>query len=261
MKKKLLVIACIVVGVLVVAVVLLIANLDRIARVGVTRGGSAVLGVPVDLKEADVSLSGSVGMEQFTIGSPEGYKADHMFKLDRGHVEAEVMSFLSDEIVVRDVLIDGPEVTLELKGGKANWAVLLDRLKSKSEKEEPPEEEAAKKRMRIDHLVIRKGKIRLVGLPTGAVSVPLPKVEMHDIGKKEKAKRLPGAVLEVVRGLYAAILTGAGDVLPAEQMKKLTGDVSDVLKDASKLIEGAGGETGKKAKKAVGDPLEVGHRP
>jgi uncharacterized protein involved in outer membrane biogenesis len=89
-----------------------------------------------------------------------------MFKLEHANVHAKVMSFLSDEIVINEVVIDGPEITLELSKGKANWTVLLEHLDRKAS-EKTEEEPGEKKKMRIDHITFKNGKIHLAGIPIG----------------------------------------------------------------------------------------------
>jgi uncharacterized protein involved in outer membrane biogenesis len=241
LKKKLLISAVSAAGLLVICMVVFILNLGHIIRIGVTRGGSAVLGVPVTLENADVSLRGFVRLDGLEMGSPEGYEAPNMFKLEHANVHAKVMSLLSDEIVINEVVIDGPEITLELSKGKANWTVLLEHLDRKaSEKtEEEPEE---KKKMRIDHITFKNGKIHLAGIPmVKQATLPLPTVELHDIGTDKEKQSIPAAIKRIASGLHTAILDAINKYLPAEQMKEITRNATGIIGDAAVEAGKAGG--------------------
>ena len=82
--KKLIGIAVVLLVLVVIAVILLVLNLGKVVKIGVEKGGSLVLDVPVTLDDASVSiLKGSAGLDGLKLGSPEGFKAPEMFAL--GH--------------------------------------------------------------------------------------------------------------------------------------------------------------------------------
>ena len=114
MKKLLKVIVVLVVLAAIVGVVVII-NLDRIVKVGVEKGGSLILGVPVRVDNVSVSLTGgSIGLDGLTLGSPEGFSAKEMFKLGHAHVDVDLWSLRTEEMVVHEVVVDGAEITFEV---------------------------------------------------------------------------------------------------------------------------------------------------
>ncbi len=257
-KKKILIAVGILAGVVVLGAVVFKLSLNTITEIGVRKGGSAVLGVPVRLEDADVSLGGSVELYGLELGSPEGYDAAQMFEVDHVHAEVELTSLISDEIVVQNVLIDGPGMIFEFAGGKTNWAVLMEQLQSEAEEqpEQPPETGATGKNMRIDHVMVKNGDVSLVGIPgVNKSTLPLPKVELHDIGKGEESKSVRETMLTLVGNLYKNVLTVLDGVLPAEKVKKLVENTRGVTKKAFEDIGGTGKEAADSVKKSFGDSV------
>ncbi len=245
MKKKLLVLAAVLLVVGVAVLVLTWANLGRIVKFGVEKGGTLVLGVPVRLQEATVSVSeGTVGLSGLTIGSPEGFSEPNMFELGHASATVDIGSLRSDEIVVKDVTVDGPRLMLEFSGGSTNWGTLMARLK----KPPTPEEQAkqSKKKMRIAHLQLSNGEIGIAGIPVaGKAMVPLPGVEMNDVGGGPgESASVRTVITDVMSKLYLAVLEAAKTVLPTEQLQKLgTGALSQVGKVGTEATGTAGQAT------------------
>ncbi len=274
MLKRLLRLVIVLVLLLVIAAVLIIINLNRFVRAGVERGGSAALGVSTTLEKASVSiLDGTVGLDGLRLGSPEGFSAAEMFKLDHAYARVDVLSLRTDEIVVHEVIIDGPEIILEFAGARTNWGVLLKRLKEETseegvEEKEATEQKAARKRIRVDRIVFKNGKISIAGIPlVGTLGVPLPQVEIRDLGTREGGGLTAKQVLvAVVAGLYRSILGVARVVLAAagpeamgdalgSMLKEAGGILGDVGLGAGETVKGAA-ETVKGAAEEVKDVLE-----
>ena len=230
---------------------LVAANLDKIVRGGVEKGGSLVLGVPTTLEGASVSLlKGRAALNGLALGSPKGFRAPEMLRVGHARVDMDLWSLRRRELVVNDVLIDGPEITLEFAGGKTNWGVLLQRLKG----EPSAEERASETKMRVDRIVIVNGRVRVEGIPFAeSMGVPLPRVEIKDLRTADGGALTAGKVLAgVVESLYGAIGSAVKGRVPGD-LESLRGRVTelrdkarDVRDDAEKargLIKGIlGGE-------------------
>ena len=107
--------------VVLVVIVVLAATvfLDSIVKTAVQTAGPAVIGAPITLKDVSISLfTGKVAMEGLVIGNPPGFQTDHAVKLDHFLLRLKPTSVFSKKIVIRQILIDGPEITYEvtLKG-------------------------------------------------------------------------------------------------------------------------------------------------
>ena len=245
MKKKILLVLGGLVVLVVIALVLVGSNLGKLIQVGVEKGGPMVLGVPTTLDKATVSVRrGEVGLDGLALGSPEGFDAESMFSLDHVHTSVDIGSLRSDEIVVNEVVIDGPRITLEFSGGRTNWGALLSELESPAEEEK--EKEAGQKKIRIGRILLSNAKVSIAGIPlAGTATVPLPRLEMTDIGSADGGVATVRNVLaDVIRSLYKSILTAAADVLPTEQIKQLGDEALSLLGDAGGLALKAGAAAG-----------------
>lgn len=246
--KRVVILGVILLVVVVAIGAFVVANLDTIVEKGVEKGGTMILGVNTELDGASVSLlRGKAGLEGLKLGSPEGFEADGMFKLNEVQVDLDVRSLRSDEIVISEILIDGPEITLEFSGGKTNWGTVLERLKG-----EPKEEEKDAPKMRIDHVLITDASIRIAGIPLiGDVSVPLPRVEINDLkstdGTGLTARK---ALSSIFTSMYAGIIQAVQESEVAEHLGAIAGEAGALLKGTGHVIEGVGG--------AVKDVLEGG---
>jgi len=248
MRKKLLTIGIVVVAVLVIAVIVVALNLNGIVKKAVTTVGPMVLGVPVELEKASVSpLRGKVALEGFALGSPEGFEAPEMFRVGRVSVHASIMSFLSDELVVHEVEIDAPEMTLEVEGTRTNWGALIAQLeKEEEEAAEAPAEEApkAQKKIRVGVIRFTNGKVKITGVPlAGSEGIPLPSLEVTDFGTADAPA--------VTRSLYKAILQAADKIIPADQLKQLGAGLGTAVKD----LGGTGAEAAKGIFKGIKEAL------
>jgi len=239
MKKKLLVVAGVIIVIAVVVIVLVLLNLNKIVEVGVEQGGTMVLGVDTTLDSASVSLlGGSAALNGLRIGSPEGFKAAKIFSLDQASAEVEIASIRTDEIVVRKVVFDGPDITLEFGLGKTNWGTLLKKLES-----EPSEEEKQPgKRVAIDLIAIRNAKIRLAGLPgLEKLAVPLPAIEIRGLrtadGKGVQARQV---LRQVITSLLTSMLQRVRSALSSENFKDIAGQLGPMLDNSMKSLEDAG---------------------
>ncbi|MBQ6103988.1 MAG: hypothetical protein IJL06_09995, partial [Kiritimatiellae bacterium] len=135
--------------------------------------GPSVLGTRVDVTNAHLRiLSGLVKMEGVVVGPPEGFDAN-VFEMQNFRVDLDTASLFkgADEpVVVRDITVEGPFVTYELKGLRDNLHKLLSNLgagdgeepeEEKEEKKEDTEEKAPGRKVVIEHFLFKDAKVRV----------------------------------------------------------------------------------------------------
>ena len=126
-----------------VAVLLLVLQyaLGPIVKTTAEQLGPKVLGTRVDVTNAHMRiLSGLVKLDGVVVGPPEGFDAN-VFEMQNLRVDLDTASLLGgadDPIVIRDITIEGPFVTYELKGIRDNLHKLLSNLGADDE-DEPKE--------------------------------------------------------------------------------------------------------------------------
>lgn len=231
MKKFLL---TLVIGLLALVIVGYIAAhffLGSIVKTGVNNVAPRVTQTNVQLADASLSPAGSGTLTGFAIGNPAGWTDTNAIYLGKIQFDVAPTSVLSDTIVINSLIIEQPELTYETRLVNSNIADLLKNIEaslgpSASKAEDP---NAVPKKFIVKHFRLTDGKVT-IGVGAAALPVPLPSLELNDLGVKEgglTAGQLSVAVLRQVLGNVVTATTGAalksGSTLGAgatEQLKK-----------------------------------------
>jgi len=213
--KKFLVVVGVALAFVVVAVMIIVGNVNSIVKKGVESTAPMILQAPVNLDKVDISLfSGSGKLDGLTIGNPKGYKTDYAFRMKQLKVDLVVKSVTSDLIHIKDVVIDSPDIMFEGGAGKSNLTQLQDNAKAfalaAGEKQKESSDSQGKK-MQIDHLMIKNAKVNVSMnvLQGKELTIPLPTIELKDIGKDKGA-----GISDVVEVILVAVNKA---VVPAVQ--------------------------------------------
>jgi uncharacterized protein involved in outer membrane biogenesis len=264
MMKKLLAVLLIAIPLVVVAaLIILFVSLNSIVKTAVEKVGSKATGTEVVLADVDLSpLSGKGQLQGLSVGNPAGFKTETAFQLGNVRVELDPRSLLSDTIVVREVLIDAPEITYEQGIPRSNIQVIKNNVAAfagpPSEEEPEAAEEPAKpgKQVVIEHLLITNGKVRVSStLAQGkAVTIKLPKVELKNLGSTSEERSVAEVLNTVIAAVSEAVISSvgnAGDLLEGskeklrESAEQLTGKGTEarqaIEEKSGKLAEGIKG--------------------
>jgi hypothetical protein len=230
MIKKLLTSLIVLVLLLVVGLVVLVLNLERIARRAVEGVGTELLGVRTSLQEASVSLRrGEVVLSKLALDSPEGFDAPRMFELAELHVRVDLWSLTGQEMVVHEVVVKTPRLTMEMEEGRTNWAVVLAHLRGKLDTRK-------KRKVQIGRLSVENGQVALRGVPVvGEQSLPLPPIELKDIGTSGEPLSIPETLLRIVTVLASASTTILQQELPMEELGELKSSFEETLRKVDDL--------------------------
>lgn len=263
--KKGLIIAAVVVLVLIVALVL---SLGHIVKAAVNTMGPKLAGVPVTLDHVGINpLTGTVRLKGLIIGNPEGFNTPSAMELADFKLNISLPSLFTDTVVIKEILITGPQITYE-KGLKAsNLSTLQNNLAPAGKTEPQPETAApekkkgAAKKVMIEDFQLNGGTVNVSVTALGGrkLTLPLPPVRMQDIGKKsggaspaEVISDVLGAITGAVTDLVASAGNLAGDALKdaggaaTGAAKDATGAATDAAKGAAEGIKkGIGGLLGK----------------
>ena len=225
----------------VLVIVLLVAGyflLNSMVRKAVVTVLPRITGTPATLDRVSLSpFSGKGTLEGLVIGNPEGFETDSAFSLGTVRVDVDVASLLSDTIVIEEIYINAPEVTYEQRLGGSNIGKIQENVEkfAGAKKEEPGKKEPKKagKKVQILLFKLENGKIAASaqGLQGRKLSVPLPDVEMKDIGKESGGESVGDVARRVFSPLGDTIETAATQALAIKDMGKGTVDkVKDLFK-------------------------------
>ena len=242
MKKIFVRIAIVVAVILIVGLVVVFFSLNAIVKKGVETVGPQLTKVEMRLGSAQLSpFSGSGRLRQLFVGNPEGYKTPSAIQVGDIKVAVQLSSLLSDTIVVEEINIQSPEITLEGSLSGNNLSKILENLEAasgggKTESAEKPPAGGGKKFF-VKDLVVNGGKIHLSNTSLGgkAMTVPLPPVHLQNIGTKDKGVTAAELSKQILDKVLASAKTAA------------TGAVADI----GKGVKAVGAEAGQQVEKVT----------
>jgi uncharacterized protein involved in outer membrane biogenesis len=259
-----------VVIVIVLAIVVVGFHLGGVIEAAVETAGPTFTGGPVTLEKAFVRpFTGIAHLESLVVGNPDGYKTPSAFEVDEVSMKLNVQSLASDTIIIEEILIDGPAITFEKSLRKSNIAKILDNVEEatasaegehKSDTQEATGAAGNGKKVVIEHVLIKGSKVKLsTAILLGkAVSLPLPPVELNDIGKEEGGTSFGAAMGEILAAILGSVTkvasaagkaavggakvagdaaVGAG-AAAADGAKAIGEGAGDAIKDVGKLLGG-----------------------
>ena len=225
-------------------------------RNGAKAAGPAAIGTPISIGSTHFRpLSGIVELGGLVVGAPEGFKAN-VFEMDSFRVVFEPKSLLSDTILIKEIVIADPVVSYELSGLNHNIGAILKKLEGAGDKADKPEEEAdgkPGKKVVIERFVFKGAKIRIASTALGGKGavIPMPAIELHDIGKKSGGATSLEVLAEVLGSVAQGVLGAVKDA--AFALGGMAVESIGAIGGAALGAADAAGKTAVKAAGAVGD--------
>ncbi len=249
------------VGVLVVIVAVglffLLGSLDSIVKAAVEKIGSDLTQTKVTLNDVKIEKTSGKGvLRGFRVTNPTGFSDDDAFRFDEVSVTIDATTILSDPVIIKEIVILGPQVVYEFGESGSNLDRLNENVQSKtgsgssgggSSSEGP--------KFIIENLYLRDGKVAVQApLLEDKISLALPTIHLTDIGKEGRGAT-PGDIADQT---MEAILAGASRAVSSANIDvgALTQSAGEAAKEAQKVLEKAGGDAGEKVKgilKGFGD--------
>lgn len=170
--------------------------LGQVLRIGIQTAGYAALGVPVGVGLVTISpLSGRGTVRNLVVHNPKGFETPYAFRADAVSVTVRPRSLLGGELVVDRVVIRNPTVRLEGDN--------LSRLRAKASSGG----DAGGRSVRIGELQVTGATLAV----PGGLSVPLPDVQLKDVGGRSALQQLLGAFSS--KGVGGSVVDGLGGLL------------------------------------------------
>jgi len=237
LKKVVLIGGALVVALVVAAAIVLALALGKVVRAGVETAGPQVTGTPVTLQDLSLSpVTGRGSLKGLVIGNPKGYQTPSAFALEEITFQVDPSSLLKPTVVIDEVLIRGPKITYEMGMGESNIGAIRKHIASLVPKREPgqpepPAQEGEGKKIMLRHFVLEGAEVSVSAtlLQGRTMTLPLPKLELRDIG------------------------TAEGGATPEEVADEIFGALNELI---AKTVAEAGGLGG--SLKASGESLGTG---
>jgi hypothetical protein len=211
MKKKLLIVGGVLVGLLLAAYLLVIFGCGAMIRSRVNTDGPRLTQSPVNLAAAQFSpLSGSGTLVGLSIGNPKGWSLPEAFSLKSIHIDIVPSSVFSDHIVINEIVIDDPELVYETRLLSSNLGDLIKNInKATSRPAGAPSGKPVT--FVIRKLRLEKGRVKLGVGPT-AVTLDLPAVEFDNLGSANGVSTEELSLL-IMRTIASDVVKGSAGAL------------------------------------------------
>lgn len=250
MKKKLLYVV-VSLGILLVAgLVVLFLSINSVVKKGFNTAAPLLTKVDTRLGSVNLSpLSGSGTLSELFVGNPAGFKTDFAIRVGSLKLAVQPKSLFSDTIVIDELTILGPEITLEGTLNGSNLGKILANLEAAaggSGKSSPAAPSASgEKKLVIRDVRIEGGKIHLslTGLAGNALPVVLPPVHLQNLGTPERGLTAAQLGESLMKSLVAEVTKVAASAIP-----NLSKGIQDIGKNA--------GEAGKSAAEKASQGLK-----
>lgn len=256
--KKLFIFLFILAAAAVGAVISLSLVLDKAIINGAETFGPKLTGGSVSIEKVNLNiLSGSGEISGITIGNPKGFATDAAIRLKTVRVAIEPKSLLGNCIRIKNILVDGPEITYEtsLKGNNINTIMANIQAATngngRTRNTEPAGSEQPGKQLLIDDLLIQNGTIRMSAtmLKGKALNLGLPEIHLQDIGKKSDG----ASIDEVTKQVFAALNKGVGAAV--SKSAQLLGKTAEGLQESGKKALDSASEGVKSIFKGLGNTI------
>jgi hypothetical protein len=243
--KKLLVIGGLLVGLGIVGVIVTTLFLGNIVTAGVNRFGPQITQTTVTLGSASLSpLSGSGTLNNLVVGNPKGWSNEPICSLGKIHISAQPFSILGDHVIINEITIEAPEFNYETKLVASNVGDLLKNIEQLTGGKNAPQattKSGKPIKFEVKKFRLQNGWVRL-GVGPAAMKLPMPPVELNDIGTAQGGITPDQLVFAVMRSVTPSIIAASTQALG--KLGGTTGAAAaEGLKSAGSAIKGLfGGE-------------------
>ncbi len=245
MKKVLLITGAVVL----ILIVVLVLSLGRIIKAAVNTAGPKLAGVPVHLNSVVVNpLTGMVRIKGLVVGNPAGFNTPSAMELNDFKLNIKMSSLFSDAIVIKEILIDAPQITYEKGLKSSNLSTLQENLAPKgaaAPKAEaaPEKKKGAAKKVIIEDFQLNGAKVNVTITALGGkkFTLPLPNIKMKDIGKSSGGANPAEVISEVFDSISKAVVdavASSGDIA-GKALKDASGAAAGAAKGATDAAKGA----------------------
>jgi hypothetical protein len=227
------------IGLLVLAVILFFVIGDYLIKIGVEKGASSALKVPVEVKSVHLSvIHSSVVINGLRIGNPAGYELPQFLSLGEAKAAVSTGSLLSDTIDIDYIVLNGINLSVEQKGFGTNLQEILNSLpKSEAETQQAPG-----KKLRIKQLEISDVNVTLKLLPlpgkANKITIKLAPIKMENLGTDDGLS-MATLTSKILVAIAAGVAKQATGILPeglTNSIQSSLGKAGGIFSSGSKEV-------------------------
>ena len=225
-------------------------------KAGVEEYAPPIVGTSVALDGASLQpFSGEASLTGFVVGSPAGFTADRSFSLGEVFVKLDPRSLTTDHVLIDEIRIDQPELTVEVTPKGTNIQALQKNIEAATGPAAADPAAGPGPSVTIKDFYLTAATANLVGSAVGVSdrSVTLADIHLTDIGAGPDGVPMSEAARLIMDALAPqvakAVASAQGKQLLDKAISRGEGAVGDVKDKAEeKLKRGLGGLLGDKPK-------------
>ena len=239
MKKIIIGIVVTLVVLVVVALAVVFFSLNSIVKKGVETVGPQMTKVEVRLGSADISpFSGSGSLNQLFVGNPDGYKTPFAIQMGSIKVGVKIGSVFSDTVVVDEINIQDPEITLEGTLDGNNLSTILNNLtesggtQAKSTNAPAASGEKTSKKFIVKDIVLSGAKVHVNVSGFGksvAQTVSIPDLHLQNVGNGDGGVTPAQLSWQILQPVLAEAAKAAEDELKKQGTQQLQNELNKQL--------------------------------
>ncbi len=171
--------------------------------------GSKITEVPVSVGRVWISpFRGTVQIDSLEIGNPEGFKSARALISKRIDLKLEWKSLFGKKVILRDLSIQGMDVTYERALLRSNLGVISKTVKAKT-KDPDKLGEKLRRGVQADRISIADGTVNLSATLLGGrgISLPMPALQLQNLGADPDGITVAELVSEILRALLENVVT------------------------------------------------------
>ena len=173
-------------------------SLDVIVTWALEHYGPDVTGTPVHVAEVKISPRDGQGrMRGLEIGNPPGFSAPRALRVATARISLDPATIRADVVHVRELVLDGAEITYERGAKVTNLDVIQERISAYVKRLQAADGDASsataggkpradRRRFIVDTLVIKGVHVTMTsaGLKGQGLGFDLPDLELSDVGRR-----------------------------------------------------------------------------
>ena len=194
------------------AIFYIFQNAGSLIKTGINRFAHEFTGVETHVNSVSLNPWSGVGrIHGFFLGNPKSFKTDSAVTVDNIQIIVDKSSLTSPVLTIQQVTIDSPQITWEGNLVNSNLSQIQKNLGQRSSENKNTDSKAIKiKTLRITH-----AKIRLSLAGTAPVTLPLPDLQLNNLGGDSGAsqREIASAILEKIISSIGKLTSSAPQLL------------------------------------------------
>ena len=192
------------------AVAYVALNSGSLVKSGIETFGPQFLGIEVQVDAVDLAITeGSAAVNGLRLGNPAGFSGADMMQVDQIKVVLDTSQISDTLIVMKEVVIDGANITAIAKGQQTNFQQLMANLDSAtggdSQASGETADTASGPKFIIDKFSFTNTQAALDSDVVGQLSLTIPDIRLQDIGRNSDGVTAAELAQQILKPLTASI--------------------------------------------------------